>query len=205
MIAGDLLYTIFLKPDNDMRVISVGHFVCEGTYFEEMAEAEGYKYPYTLEVNVAVPNEEGEQSDQYGEQAAAAALMANPNIIVTDGRTYPYYFGNMLDISDYYAELEAELPPEVFARITPVYCSEQHFQDLAGGFTDRDNDTEEYSDEEIMVGLMIDDSEFISGMGYSCLWPGDEDTLVFSFGSGELEDQEGTRALLTSVFLDMGN
>lgn len=204
VIALDLLYTVFLKPGNDVRVISVGHFVCEGTYFEDMSEECGYKYPYTLEVNVAIPNDEGHQSDQYAEQAAAAALMAEPNIIVTDSRTYPYYFGNMVDISDYYAELENELPPEIYEQITPVYCSERHFQELAGGFSDRETDVEEYSDEEIMVGLMIEDSDFIVSMGYSCLWP-EGDTLVFSFGGGELKDEEGTRNLLTAVFLDMGD
>ena len=55
-----------------------------------------------------------------------------------------------------------------------------------------------------MVGLMIEDSDFIVSMGYSCLWP-EGDTLVFSFGAGEIEDEEGTRALLTSVFLDMAD
>lgn len=204
VVLGNLAYTIFLKPDNDLRVISVGHFVHEGSYLEDLSAVVGYKYPYMLEVNVAIPNDEGQQGDQYSEQAAAAALMSNPNIIVTDGRTYPYYFGNMIDISDYYYELENELPPEIYAQITPVYCSEQEFQDLAGGFSDRDTDTEEYSDEVIMVGLLISDSDFISRMGYTCLWPNDEPTLVFSFGGGELKDQEMTREYLTEIFLDMG-
>ena len=199
----NLLYTVFLKPENDARVISVGHFVVEGEYFEDKAMEVGFKYPYTLEVNVAVPNEVGEQGDMYAEQAAAAALMADPDIIVTDNRTYPYYFGNMVDMSDYYEELEDILPPEVYARITPVYCSEAHFQELAGGFSDRETDTEEYSDEEIMVGLLIEEPELIRSMGYSCLWPDEEYNLVFSFGSGELQDPERTRDLLTSVFLEM--
>jgi len=205
VVAANLLYTIFLKPGNDVTIISVGHFVNEGSYLDDMTAEFGYTNPYILTVNLAVPNELGEVGDAYSEQSSAAAMMTSPDIIVTDERTCRYYFETYADMGDYYASLADVLPPEVYEQIEPVYCSQQEFQELGENYEmDTTDRGETYDTTEVLIGLKITDADFISTLGYSCLWPDEDANIIISIG-GACDTPEKSEEMITYILTDMAS
>ncbi len=205
VVAANLLYTIFLKPGNDVTIISVGHFVNEGDYLDNMTSEFGYTNPYILTVNLAVPNELGEAGDPYSEQSSAAAMMTSPDIIVTDERTCRYYFETYADMSAYYESLADVLPPEVYAGIEPVFCSEQEFQELGVNYEmDTTDRGETYDDTEVLIGIKINDPDLISELGYSCLWPDEDPNIIISIG-GSCDTPEKSEEMITYILSDMAS
>ena len=202
VVSGNLLYTIFLKPANDVSIVGVGHFFFEGSYYEDITAELGYTNPYIISIDLAVPNDEDQAGETYSEQTSAAAMMSNPNIIISDERTVRYYFGTYADLTDYYEGLADVLPADVYEQLIPVYCSEQDFQDLAVNYEMEKDDGEVYDTTEIIIGIEVTDPEFISELGYTTLWPNDDPNLVFCVGGG-VDDIEAAEAILTRILSDL--
>lgn len=186
VIAGNLFYNIVLKPDYDCAIISLGHFDIENdTYYDNLLSDMGFNNPYITNVNIVVPNDEGELSSAYENQNAVTSLLIRPNIVVTEAKSAPYYYDQLMDLSDIYAELSSYLTPAQMAKIVPVYCSEREYYEYSNAYaesmdmlTEEEMDLSGYSTAREMIGLMITDEALITRMGYTYLW-NDEPNMVF--------------------------
>ena len=188
IIAGcNLFYNIFIKPRYDCGIVSIGHFdITDDTYFDTiLTDRLDFDNPYISYVNVVVPNDQGETGTAYEDQSATTALLTRPNIIVTDSHTAPYYYDQLVDLSDLYIRLAGILSASDYAKITPVYCSENQFHHLSDNYVEGlfigeegDSDENNYSTKQVMIGLMIEEADIIEQMGYDTLWD-DAPNLVF--------------------------
>jgi len=188
IIAGsNLIYNMFFKPRYDCGIVSIGHFdITDDSYFETiLTDKMDFDNPYITYVNVVVPNDEGETGSAYEDQNATTALLSRPNVIVTDAKTAPYYYEQLMDLSDVYTRLATILPAGKLEKITPVYCSESQYHRLSdsyvsGLYIGEGGDATEstYSTKREMIGLMIEDADIIEQMGFETLWD-EEPNLVF--------------------------
>lgn len=207
ILGGNLIYNIFFKPRVDCGVVSIGHFICTSEYYETLLMEEmGYKNAYVNTVDLVVPNAEGQQSGTYAEQSADTMLISEPNIIVTDTVTTPYYFHCFIDMSDTYEFLDSELPDWAMDKLVPVYYSEREYyyrlieQERDSGINNSMYDTTlgAYDPTPIMVGIMVDDPEYLEAMGYECYWRDDDVRLVFSLFN-ENDDYQGSQQILLTI------
>lgn len=189
LVIGALLYRIFFTPDEDISVISVGHYQSDPTLMEVRLKDEGFKNPYCTNVDYVAPNDEGQTGNMYNEMTASVILASNPDIVITDELSYIYQFGQFADMGYFYDELKEELPADKFSKITPVYCSEYdaveksiEYQEKSDtGEVDR-SDLQTANTEEIMVGLKIEDEALIYDLGFKTLWRDMPEHMIISFG-----------------------
>ncbi|MBR6483835.1 MAG: hypothetical protein IKT14_02345 [Clostridiales bacterium] len=181
-------YNMFIKPKTDSGIVSIGHFILEGDYYETLlTEKMDYKNPYVNCVDYVVPNDQGEVNGAYAEQSATACFYCDPNVVVFDSETCCYYYEYLIDMSDMYERLRSELSPEAFAKLTPVYCSEVDYMELLNGYNIKMGmedsvveDLSEYSTEPVMIGIMVKDEDFYRRLGYQNCWPKTAPSLVFT-------------------------
>lgn len=200
---GNLFYQMFFAPRTDVAIVSLGHFYVENEYYDNFLKGLGYKMPYTGYTNVVVPNDQNQSSEAYSEISATTMWLNNPHIVISDEMTVRYYFANCVDLKNFYNRLADELPFEMYEKLTPVYCSEEEYQELLtaydiakGGVVEEDNTNEHYSSEKILIGLRIDDPEVISSLGYRTLWPDDEPNLIFTIYTQSPNQAESENMLL---------
>lgn len=209
ILGCNLLYTIIFTPRIDASVVSIGHFVIEGQYYEDKLKDMGFRNPFINYVDMVVPNDQDQSAEAYSNQEAATIFLTYPNVIVTDPMTCKYYFGQYADCTELYNELRGKLSAETFASLTPIYCSEVEYQEIMQAYheyyeavTDEEIDLEEYSDEEIMIGIEIDNEDYITQLGYINLWPQSETALVFSINS-ESMNLDDSKRIITELLIEM--
>ena len=203
-------YNMIVKPRTDSGIVSIGHFILEGDYYETLlTEKMDYKNPYVNCVDYVVPNDQGEVNGAYSEQMATACFYCYPNVVVFDIETYPYYYEYLVDMSDIYEELRAELSPEAFSKITPVYCSEVDYMELLNEYNIKNGiedsvveDLSGYSSEQIMIGLMVRDEDFYRRLGYQNCWPKTAPSLVFTVYD-QSRDLAASKEMILLIFSDL--
>ena len=197
-----------LKPRNDVSVIALGHFAYEDDVLEDILINEcGYKNPYINAVDVVPENEEGQSDNGYGDQTASTVLMTQPEVIICDTECVYYYFSQFADCREVYEELRELLPSDVFSKLTPVYYSEREYQELAYEYEMSmdmyENDVDEsifdeYSDEPVMIGIRVDDEEFMTTLGFTNNWHFVPGRLIFSVGANS-DDRVGAQNILIQI------
>ena len=200
---------IIFTPDEDIGVLSVGHFKVDTDIMDARLRDSGFKNPYVAEVDIAVPNDQGQTSNAYASQSSSVLFLSNPELVVTDEATLLYFYGNMADMAPYYEELKEELPAETLEKITPVYYSEydaellsvKYQEDQGAGNIDY-SDLEAASQEPVLVGLEIKDEDLMTALGYKNLWPSSDATLIFSFGV-KGDNKEEAPKFLTSILREV--
>ena len=210
-MAGSLIYNMFIKPRIDCGIVSVGHFACDGKYYEQLLlEEMGFKNAYVNTADVVVPNDEGQMSAAYAEQSADSMLVSKPNILITDSKTTPYYFSACADMTNTYEMLRENLVENKFDKLVPVYLSEREFYymimtyeyETGYGEAFTSADLAQYNPEQIMIGIMVEDPEYMGAMGYDCYWlEDDEIRLVFSVYTESINAADSDKILL-KIFND---
>ena len=211
LILANVLYYVLIKPRTDSGIVSIGHFIQEGNYYEELLQGEmGYKNPYVNCVDLVVPNDQGQvNSSPYQEQAATTMFYSSPNVLVCDENTAPYYFDQYVDLTDLYGTLRNTLPAESFAKITPFYFSELEYYEMINDYNRKMNmeenvieDLSECSTDPVMIGLMVTDKQFYGKLGYENLWPSSEPSLVFGIYN-QTADIEASEMMIINIFKDL--
>ena len=189
VLAGNLIYTVFMRPGYDSGYLSIGHFEYETDYVERFLTSRlGFKNPMVSIVDIVVPNDQGQSQKAYADQTASTLLLSCPNVLVFDEATMPYYYSELADVSSVYQYLRENLTPDQFSMLVPVYMSER---DAAQVLIDYDReygaepdieqvDLSDYDDTSVMVGILLKDEAAVTALGYHNLWPDYEPSLVFS-------------------------
>lgn len=205
LVAGNLIYNMFIKPKVDSGIVSIGHFSYTGEYYEKLLmEDMGYKNAYVNTADVVVPNDEGMASGAYAEQSADSMLIAQPNLLITDSLTTPYYFSACVDMTETYEFLKANLTESKFSKLEPMYLSEREYyymvmkNDEATGFVDPSlaENIAIYNPNPIMIGIKVEDPEYMEAMGYDCYWQNKSVRLVFTIYSESRSYEESQQVLL---------
>lgn len=188
-VLSSLIWTMFFKPRSDYGVLGACHFAYEGEGIRELLENEmGFKNPYVNIVDVVAYNQENESSNIYSDAAATLAFYSSPSVLITDEYSNPFYFEAMADISALYERLDEVLTPEQMEKITPVYLSKRDSMEIINEFditlgSEEKYDLDEYSDEEIMIGVLINDPVFMESFGLYDLWKESDPGIIFSICS----------------------
>lgn len=190
---------VFFGKDYDLKVVSIGHFTMDTAYISDYAENElGYQNPYVVSADRIVDGSEQESTaTMYGAAAASAYISLEPDVLITDAKTMPYYLPDMISLDDYYAELKLTLPADVFNMITPVTCSMMDYYTL----TAEDDEETEYTaedNEDHIYGLQISDPKLFQSLGYVTEWSGGDEALVFSICT-ESDDVTAAEKFILSV------
>ena len=191
ILAGNLIHSIISNPGYDSGVLSLGHFEMETDYIDRfMTSRLGYKNPLVSTVDIVVPNDQGQTQQAYADQTASTLLISCPNVLVFDEVTMPYYYSNLMDMSTLYSFLRENLTEQQMSKLRPIYMSERQAQEVMieyeinygdEGITSMDDvDMSVYDENPIMVGILLEDEDAITALGYQNLWPDSEPTLVFS-------------------------
>lgn len=203
-----IVYRVVFTPDEDIAVLSVGHFEVNVDVMEDRLKNEGMKNPFVNNSNLVVPNDQGEMNGSYADMTSSVLFVAQPDIVVTDEMTVKYFFEQFQDLSIYYEGLEEQIGSEAFSKIEPIYCTEYEAGVLSMEYlesqamdTDR-NELLTMSHDRMLIGLMIKDETLIKKLGYFNLWPNSEATLVFGIGAG-CDDRAQSERILTSIFSEL--
>lgn len=209
VVAVILVKQIFFTPDEDVAVLSVGHFNVDVEVMEAKLLEAGFEHPYVTCVDLAVSNDQNQTTTSYAESSATVLFLSEPELVVMDEATVFYFYGNLGDMSAYYEDLKLELSDEVLNKITPIYFSEYEAVKLSIDYQEKLGSTEiDYSDLEtadrskVLIGLEIKDKELINKLGYTNLWPESEDTLVFCFGN-KGDNMDPSKSFLTSILKEV--
>ena len=196
LIAANIIYTVVNKPGYDCGYVSIGHFGNDSDYVEKfLVTGLGYENPLVSVVDIVVPNDQGQSQQAYADQTASTLLLSGPNVLVFDEATLPYYYSNLTDLTTLYQFLRENLTDVQMSKLRPVYMSERDAMEImldyertyGADFDDIDEDLDVYSDDPVMIGIMLTDPDTIETLGYINYWPSYEPSLVFTIYSQTMD------------------
>lgn len=203
-----LLFGLFGRETNDVVVYSFGYFEVDETYMEEVLKNEGYKVPYFPAAVVVTPNQEGKKPTQYQSESATAYFMTNPDVVVTDGVTYGYYYQSLGVYPEAYERVLNNLSEKAKENVEPVYMSAAEADEYVkkynawSGKTYLNEETplaeKASSDTKAIVGFRIKDKEACKKLGYKTGWTTSDSSLVLSMYS-KCTDREKAEKVLTVI------
>ena len=199
VLAGSLAYQMITGGNYDIKIVSIGHFSMDNTFMSKYTTDKlGYKNPYITYANLVIDGSEAESNATvYGAASAASFLSANPDVIIFDSKTMPYYLGVINNLDSYYEALQQSLPQVLLDKIKPVRCTMKQYIEL----TTEEGETPVYSsDDEIehIYGLEITDPELIKALGYINEWASEKDSLVFCISTSS-EDTAKAENFITAI------
>lgn len=183
--------SMLFKKEYDVGVVSLGHFDVDTRYMESfLVNQLGFENPFLNYVDTVVPNDQGESARAYSDQSAATMFLSQPELLVSDNLTVGYYFDDLVPLDDVYVALETQLPTEFYNSITPIYMSEREYHELSNAYAEYvglDSDTytsdedemENFSTEQHIIALQIEDAAIMAEWGYYSLWPETTPNLTF--------------------------
>lgn len=201
-------YRMIFTPNEDISILSIGHFDVDVGVMEERLKNKGFENPFVNTSNMVVPNDEGEVNGSYADMTSTVLFAANPEIVITDEMSCKYFFDQFQDLSMFYNDLSVRLPKETMDKIEPIYCTEyenamlsvEYLESMAMD-VDR-SELAEKSHEEILIGLKITDASLIRRLGYVNLWPKTEPTLVFGIGQS-CKDRTKCEEVIKQILLEV--
>ncbi|MEI8200912.1 MAG: hypothetical protein WCG21_12690 [Eubacteriales bacterium] len=201
-LGGSLVYQMITGGNYDIKVVSIGHFAVDNTFFTDYSvDKLGYKKPYITSADLVIDGSEAENNATiYGAAAAASFLGIEPDVIIFDAKTMPYYLTTVTDLDSFYAYLQENLPQVFLDQITPVTGTMKQYKEL----TAEEGDQVLFSpDDEVehVYGLQISDPGLIHALGYTNEWMSQKDSLVFSIGATS-KDITKAEAFIESILRD---
>lgn len=203
-----ICYRVFFTPDEDISVLSVGHFDVDVEVMENRLKHAGMENPFVNCSNLVVPNDEGEMNGSYADMTSSVLFVSNPDIVVTDEKTCKFFFEQFQDLSLLYDNLEMQIGSEAYSKIEPIYCTEYEAGLLSVEYLESqamDADRDELltmSHDRILIGFKITDEELIKELGYYNLWPKTEATLVIGIGVG-CKDRATSESIIVSILSEV--
>lgn len=205
---GSIIYRMAFTPEEDLSVLSVGHFEVDVDVMENRLKNQGMVNPFVNSSNLVVPNDEGEVNGSYADMTSSVLFVSNPDIVITDEPTTKYFFDQFQDLTMLYEELEDKIGSEAFSKIEPVYCTEYEagvlsIEYLESQAMDADrNELVSLSHDRILIGFKITDESLIKRLGYYNLWPKKEATLVFGIGTNCV-DRSRAESVIISILSEV--
>ena len=202
-----IAYFIFSLVSNlmvDCNVVVFGLLECDNTYMTQVLKDQGKKKPRVSSIMLVVPNEEGKVAQDAYTEAFNAMVYTDPDVLISDEESYPYYFTAFSDLSAISDGIIAGLSDKARNDVVPVYMTEQDSVRYANkvlrfnGITDMDSDPSEYSGTPVMVGLKISDPAAVARLGVKSLWNDGETTLLIGI-CGTSKDPEASKNMITAI------
>ena len=207
-IIAILFFGFFNRSKNDIIIYSFGYFELKEQYMEEVMKNEGFKVPYFPSAVCVMPNQEGKKPTDFQYESASAYFMTVPDIIVSDGVTYGYYYQSFGVYPESYERIMNSLSEEAKKHVEPVYMSASEAQEYikkynawAGkGDPDIDN-SEEPVDETVkaVIGLRITDEAACKKLGYTSGWEKSDSRLIFSMYAKCADREKAEKALIAII------
>ena len=152
-----------------------------------------------------MPNDENIQLDQMGNETFNAQFYTNPDVLVSDERSYYYYFSVFKDLSPIYDEIVAGLSEEAKAGVKPVYMSEREYIRYINdyysltGLGDEDiKNPADFPDEPVLIGIEITDRDIITRYGCEAKWKSRQTTFIFGQCKNSTDDEK-TAKMITAL------
>lgn len=201
-----VIYGLINNSRTSYAVVVFGHMMFDNTYMRESLIENGAKNPYVGYADVVVPNDEGFEYSETGNETLNAMFYMNPVVLVSDKESYLYYYTVFKDLSPLSDQIMAGLTDAAKAGIEPVYMTEQEaisYQNemyRQNGFDEIDlPDPSLYSDEPILIGYEITDPELAAKMGVNCMWHSRQTTLVVGECVNTEEDEKVVLVITTII------
>ena len=200
-----LFFGIFSKSKNDVIIYSFGFFELDETYMEEVMKNEGFKVPYFPTAIVVMPNQEGKKPTEYSNESASAYFMTVPDVIVSDGVTYGYYYQSFGVYPESYEKIYAGLSEETKKHVERVYMSAVEADEYIrkynawSGKGDPEIDEQELKasdDTKAIIGFRISDPEAVKKLGYRTGWTKSDASLIFSMYAKCADREKAEQAMI---------
>jgi hypothetical protein len=163
----------------DIRIVNIGHFKQDTTNLTFFAvDKLSYNNPYVINAEIGFADPTATDADAMTQSMMAFAyLSADPDIILFDEPTMPYFIDYLRNLDALYESLRLALPADVFATIEPVRYSRLDSYKL------RDLKPEEYGtdpDDSVVhiYGLRFNDPKVFQALGYSTKWQSGDKLVV---------------------------
>ncbi len=189
----------------DCSVVVYGNMFFDNTTMREALMANGLKKPYVGFADLVVPNNEGFAQVEYGTETLNALFYTNPDVMISDSRSYPYFFMTYKDLTPLYDRIMAGLSEEAKAGVKPVYMSErdsvicQNEQLMKTGLGDEElADPSMYPNDPIMIGIEVTDPALAAKLGADPKWKSHETTFVYGWCTNS-KDEEQTILIITTL------
>jgi len=198
---------IFNNSKSDVVVYSFGYLELDETHLEKVLKDEGFKVPYFPSAVVVMPNQEGKKPTEYQYESASAFFMTVPDIVVSDGVTYGYYYSSFGVYPESYDRVYANLSEEAKKHVEPVYMSAREAAEYTKkynawsgkGDPDVENNEQEIDDNtKAIIGFRLNDTDACKKLGYSVGWQKSDTRLIFSMYS-KCSDREKAEKALTAI------
>ena len=194
-----------MNSKSDCSVLVFGHMYLDNTYIREALEEQNLKNPYVGLADIVVPNDENIPMDKMGNEAFNAQFYTNPDVLISDERSYQYYFSTFQDLGPLYDRIMAGLSDKAKAGIRPVYMSEREAirknNDLlqSSGFVAEDlRNPAEFPDDPILIGIEITDPDIVTKMGVEAKWKSRKTTFVLGRCANS-KDDDMTVLIITTI------
>lgn len=194
-----------MNSKSDCSVLVFGHMYLDNTYIREALEEQNLKNPYVGLADIVVPNDENIPMDKMGNEAFNAQFYTNPDVLISDERSYQYYFSTFQDLGPLYDRIMAGLSDKAKAGIRPVYMSEREAirknNDLlqSSGFVAEDlRNPAEFPDDPVLIGIEITDPDIVTKMGVEAKWKSRKTTFVLGRCANS-KDDDMTVLIITTI------
>ena len=211
IISGLAVIISYLTSMNsDCSVLVFGHMYLDNSKMREALEAEGYHNPYVGLADIVVPNDENIALDQTGNETFNAQFYTNPDVLVSDEKSYLFYFNVFKDMAPIYDQVMAGLSDEAKAGVRPVYMSQREYVRNMNDYyaiTGLDNDEmknpADYPDDQVLIGIEITDRDLITNYGVEAKWKSRQTTFIFGQCVNSKDDAKAAKmmtALINKAF-----
>ena len=197
---------IFGKSKNDVIVYSFGFFELDNTYMEAALKNEGFSVPYFPAAIVVMPNQEGKKPTGYDQESASAYFMTVPDVVVSDGVTYSYYYSSFGVYPESYEKIMSGLNEETKKHVEPVYMSAADAEEAIRKFNawsgkgDPDIEAADKTNDDttkFIIGIRLNDTEACKKLGYRTGWEKSDSRLIFSMYSKCTDREKSEKAIIT--------
>ena len=195
----------FFNSKTTYTVAVFGHMRFDNTNMIEALLDQGAKNPYVGYADIIVPNDEGLEYSETGNETLNALFYMNPVVLVSDKQSYTYYFSTYKDLAPLSDRIMAGLSDEAKAGIAPVYMTQQeaiYYQNemyLVNGFDEDDlPDPSTYPDTPILIGYEITDPDLSLKLGVDCFWKARQTTLIIC-ECANWEDEDTAVMMITAI------
>lgn len=202
-----LFFGFFGRSKNDIIIYSFGYFDLDETYLENLMIEEGYKVPYLPEAVTVMPNQEGKKATGHEFESVSAYFMTVPDVIVSDGITYGYYYSSFGVFPESYQKIMDSLNAEAKKHVELVYMSaaeadmfSKKYNSWAGK---GDPEIEEALGEDddttkVVIGIRLNDLDACKKLGYKTGWEKSDSRLIFSLYA-KCADPEKSEKVITAI------
>ena len=207
VVSAIIVITAFVtNTKSDCSVIVFGHLNFDNTFIYQTLEAQGITRPYVSSADLVVPNDEDIARVEYGSEIFNAQFYTDPDVLISDDRSYFYYFSVFKDLSPLYDRILEGLTEEAKAGIKPIYMSQRESVEYQNAFYEANNvidaeinDPALFPDDKILIGIEITDPAIAGKLGVESLWKSRETALVLGQCTNSKKDDQTVLVIVSII------